>query len=198
MDELAYSLNGENMHYGTPENPAAPDRVPGGSSSGSAVATAAGDVDFAVGSDTGGEPSWAERKPVCDFYRCRFCCRSHSDHCARFHPYRHTFQTEASKLVCCRITGSVRVPASYCGILGMRPSHGRASLEGACPLGPSFDTCESRHLKAKPYTSLFFPCNSILCSSSWATSVSCAPAIASFAAHCGQQESLIPPLIPLQ
>ena len=42
----------------------------------------------------------------------------------------------------CRIAGSVRVPASYCGILGMRPSHGRASLEGACPLGPSFDTCE--------------------------------------------------------
>ena len=56
MDELAYSLNGENMHYGTPVNPAAPDRVPGGSSSGSAVATAAGDVDFAVGSDTGGKP----------------------------------------------------------------------------------------------------------------------------------------------
>lgn len=37
MDELAYSLNGENVHYGTPRNPAAPGRIPGGSSSGSAV-----------------------------------------------------------------------------------------------------------------------------------------------------------------
>ena len=37
LDELAYSLNGENIHYGTPVNPAAPDRIPGGSSSGSAV-----------------------------------------------------------------------------------------------------------------------------------------------------------------
>lgn len=37
MDELAYSLNGENVHYGTPGNPAAPGRIPGGSSSGSAV-----------------------------------------------------------------------------------------------------------------------------------------------------------------
>ena len=37
LDELAYSLNGENIHYGTPLNPACPDRIPGGSSSGSAV-----------------------------------------------------------------------------------------------------------------------------------------------------------------
>lgn len=56
MDELAYSLNGENTHYGTPRNPAAPDSIPGGSSSGSAVAVSGGDVDFAVGSDTGGKP----------------------------------------------------------------------------------------------------------------------------------------------
>ncbi len=40
-DEIAYSLNGRNAHYGTPVNPAAPDRIPGGSSSGPAVATAA-------------------------------------------------------------------------------------------------------------------------------------------------------------
>jgi amidase len=88
-DELAYSLNGENAHYGTPTNPAAPERVPGGSSSGSAVAVAGGLVDFALGSDTG---------------------------------------------------GSVRLPASYCGIYGIRPSHGRVPLQGAMPLAPSFDT----------------------------------------------------------
>lgn len=54
MDEMAYSLLGANPHYGTPINPAAPDRHPGGSSSGSAVATAAGLVSFAIGTDTAG------------------------------------------------------------------------------------------------------------------------------------------------
>jgi amidase len=53
-DELAFSLMGENFHYGTPLNPRAPDRVPGGSSSGSASAVAQGMVDFALGTDTGG------------------------------------------------------------------------------------------------------------------------------------------------
>ncbi|MBI3041345.1 MAG: amidase [Betaproteobacteria bacterium] len=89
-EEMAWSLTGENAHYGTPINVNAPGRIPGGSSSGSAAAVAAGLVDFAVGSDTG---------------------------------------------------GSVRLPASYCGILGLRPTHGRISLEGVCPLAPSFDTC---------------------------------------------------------
>lgn len=88
-DELAFSLNGENPHYGTPVNVNAPGRIPGGSSSGSAAAVAGGLVDFALGSDTG---------------------------------------------------GSVRAPASFCGIYGIRPTHGRVSLEGACPLAPSFDT----------------------------------------------------------
>ncbi|MFQ5528696.1 MAG: amidase family protein, partial [Thermoanaerobaculia bacterium] len=50
-DELAYSLTGENVHYGTPVNVRAPDRIPGGSSSGSAAAVAAGLVDFALGTD---------------------------------------------------------------------------------------------------------------------------------------------------
>lgn len=54
MDEMAYSLLGANAHYGAPLNPAAPDRHPGGSSSGSAVAVAAGLADFALGTDTAG------------------------------------------------------------------------------------------------------------------------------------------------
>lgn len=53
-DELMYSLGGENHHYGTPINPRAKGRIPGGSSSGSAVAVASGNIDFALGTDTGG------------------------------------------------------------------------------------------------------------------------------------------------
>ena len=53
-DELALSLLGENYFYGTPLNAHAPNRVPGGSSSGSASAVACGLVDFALGTDTGG------------------------------------------------------------------------------------------------------------------------------------------------
>jgi amidase len=87
--ELAYGLTGENVWYGTPTNPAAPDRFPGGSSCGSAAAVGAGLVDFALGTDTG---------------------------------------------------GSVRIPASYCGVFGIRPTWGSVNLTGACPLGPSFDT----------------------------------------------------------
>jgi amidase len=88
-DELCYSLNGQNTHYGTPVNVAAPGRLPGGSSSGSAAAVAGGLVPFAIGSDTG---------------------------------------------------GSVRVPASYCGVLGMRTTHGAVPLDGAVPFAPSYDT----------------------------------------------------------
>ncbi|WP_131105470.1 amidase [Ornithinimicrobium sufpigmenti] len=53
-DEFFYSTVGKNAHYGTPLNPRTPDRVPGGSSSGSASATASGACDLAIGSDTGG------------------------------------------------------------------------------------------------------------------------------------------------
>jgi Asp-tRNA(Asn)/Glu-tRNA(Gln) amidotransferase A subunit family amidase len=88
-DELAFSLSGTNVHYGTPVNPVAPDRIPGGSSSGSASAVASGLVDFALGTDTG---------------------------------------------------GSTRVPASYCGIYGLRATHGRISSEGVFLLAPSFCT----------------------------------------------------------
>ena len=88
-DELTYSILGINAHYGTPTNPNYPSRIPGGSSSGSAVSVAGKLVDFAIGSDTG---------------------------------------------------GSVRTPASFCGIYGMRPTHGRISLENARPLAKSFDT----------------------------------------------------------
>ena len=88
-DELMYSLNGENFHYGTPINPKAPDRIPGGSSSGSAVSVAAQTVDFSLGTDTG---------------------------------------------------GSVRIPSSYCGIYGFRPTHGAVPIEGVIPLAKSYDT----------------------------------------------------------
>lgn len=54
MHELAYGMTGINRFEGTPVNPAFPDRIPGGSSSGSAVTVAAGLVDFAIGTDTGG------------------------------------------------------------------------------------------------------------------------------------------------
>ena len=88
-DELAYSLAGTNVHFGTPINVAAPGRIPGGSSAGSAAAVAAGLADLALGTDTG---------------------------------------------------GSVRIPASYCGIVGWRPSHDAVSSHGVVPLAPSFDT----------------------------------------------------------
>jgi len=86
--EFCYSLTGINVHYGTPLNPAAHDRLPGGSSSGSVSLVAAGVVDVATGSDTG---------------------------------------------------GSVRCPASYCGLVGLRTTHGRISLDKTMPLAPSLD-----------------------------------------------------------
>ncbi|MER1984959.1 MAG: amidase [Solibacillus sp.] len=86
-DELMYSLNGENVHYGTPPNPLDENRIPGGSSNGSAAATI--ERDFTVGTDTG---------------------------------------------------GSIRVPASYCGVYGIRPTHAAVSLDGVIPLASSFDT----------------------------------------------------------
>jgi amidase len=53
-DELAFSMNGQNVHFGSPVNGAAPDRITGGSSSGSASAVSNQLCDFALGSDTGG------------------------------------------------------------------------------------------------------------------------------------------------
>jgi len=68
-DELAFSLNGQNFHYGTPVNVNAPGRIACGSSSGSAAAVAGGAVDSALGSDTGG----SVRVPaaVCGIYGIR-------------------------------------------------------------------------------------------------------------------------------
>src|SRR5215471_12709045 len=88
-DEVSLGIVGENAFYGTPVNPRAPGRVPGGSSSGSAAAVAAGLCDTALGTDTG---------------------------------------------------GSVRVPASFCGLYGIRPTHGRLPLAGMLPQAPSSDT----------------------------------------------------------
>jgi amidase len=89
-DELAFSMHGKNAHFGTARNGGAPDRVPGGSSSGSASAVSNGLADFALGTDTG---------------------------------------------------GSVRTPASHCGLIALRPTHARVSLKGAMDLAPTFDTC---------------------------------------------------------
>src|SRR5256885_3244434 len=54
LHELAYGISGINTAFGTPVNPLDPALVPGGSSSGSAVAVATGEADIAYGSDTGG------------------------------------------------------------------------------------------------------------------------------------------------
>lgn len=89
LDEFAFSLVGQNPHYGTPSNPRAPGRVCGGSSCGSAAAVAACLCDFALGTDTG---------------------------------------------------GSVRVPAAFCGLFGLRPSQDAIASDGLVPLAPSFDT----------------------------------------------------------
>jgi amidase len=89
-DEVSLGILGENAHDGTPLNPAAPGRVPGGSSSGSASAVAGGVCGFALGTDSG---------------------------------------------------GSVRVPASFCGLHGIRPTHGRINFAGITVQSPSADTC---------------------------------------------------------
>ena len=88
-DEVSLGILGENAFDGTPLNSKAPDRVPGGSSSGSAAAVAAGLCDTALGTDTG---------------------------------------------------GSVRVPASFCGLYGIRPTHGLLDVTGMLPQAPTSDT----------------------------------------------------------
>ncbi|WP_037545899.1 amidase family protein [Stappia stellulata] len=88
-DEFTYSLDGESFYFGTPRNAKAPDRVPGGSSSGSAASVANGLADFSLCTDAG---------------------------------------------------GSVRVPASLCGLWGMRPSLHRISEAGVLPFQPSVST----------------------------------------------------------
>jgi amidase len=89
LHELAFGASGVNEWFGTPVNPLDPGLVPGGSSSGSAVAVADGDADIAYGSDTG---------------------------------------------------GSIRIPAAFCGITGLKTTHGRVPLAGVWPLAPSLDT----------------------------------------------------------
>ena len=88
-DEVSLGILGENAFDGTPVNVRAPGRVPGGSSSGSAAAVAAGICDTALGTDTG---------------------------------------------------GSVRVPSSFCGLYGIRPTHGRLDVTGMLPQAPTSDT----------------------------------------------------------
>jgi aspartyl-tRNA(Asn)/glutamyl-tRNA(Gln) amidotransferase subunit A len=89
MAEWAVGGTSQNDHYGDARNPWDPDRVPGGSSGGSGIVTAAGIAVAALGSDTG---------------------------------------------------GSVRMPASLCGVSGLRPTYGRVSNRGSVPCAWSFDT----------------------------------------------------------
>ncbi len=88
MDEFACGSSGETSAFGPTDNPAAPGRIPGGSSSGSAAAIAAGMCDLCLASDTG---------------------------------------------------GSIRNPASHCGVVGIRPTQGLVPSHGLIELSVSFD-----------------------------------------------------------
>jgi aspartyl-tRNA(Asn)/glutamyl-tRNA(Gln) amidotransferase subunit A len=86
--EIALGVTGDNPHFGTARNPWNRERIPGGSSSGSAIAVATGMALGALGSDTG---------------------------------------------------GSIRIPASLCGIVGFKPTYGRVSTRGVFPLSWNLD-----------------------------------------------------------
>jgi aspartyl-tRNA(Asn)/glutamyl-tRNA(Gln) amidotransferase subunit A len=88
LHEFAYGVTSNNPHFGPVRNPWDLDRIPGGSSGGSAAALAAGLCYGSIGTDTG---------------------------------------------------GSIRIPASLCGVVGLKPGLGRVSTEGAIPLSTTLD-----------------------------------------------------------
>jgi len=88
LHELAFGITSNNPHFGAIRNPWDTERIPGGSSGGSAAALAADQCSFSLGSDTG---------------------------------------------------GSIRIPASFCGLVGLKPTFGRVSRHGVFPLGHTLD-----------------------------------------------------------
>jgi amidase len=114
MHELAYGVTGINRWSGTPRNPRYPDRIPGGSSSGSAVAVAAGAVAVgAIAAAAPGDPPRVGLPPRVG------------------PPIDFTIGTDTG--------GSIRIPAACCGVYGLKTSYGRISREGVHPAVSSLD-----------------------------------------------------------
>ncbi|PWT89262.1 MAG: amidase [Acidobacteria bacterium] len=132
-DELAFSLLGENFFYGTPLNPKAPDRVPGGSSCGSASAVACGLVDFALGTDTGG----SVRVPAANCGIFGFRPTHDRTSLAGVNPLSPTFDTVGA------FATNLDILKKVLSILLAFPVPGKAEPENVYFIREAFDLCDS-------------------------------------------------------